>query len=618
MLTNRQKYTYFLSLDGSTWTEFWPVKGISIEQKRQDDEIFFREFCKGEVTIARNHKGSAGTFVNQTLFDSLAMRFFDRMAIADEITLRVYNNYTGSAVLKWQGYFTATDCKLDLDGGRISFVPQPDDDYRYLMKYYDTEVDITDITGISEHTVTINVASVEEVCYREDIDPDPPCSEDGGEWAYCPPPITYGTDPEIYLQYNLNPVLPYRVFKRQRVNFRPTDDTGWYQGDGDYWYYPSCTQQVAVTEIYGFFYLHELVVGIIDYLRGRYTEIPTYTLKSEFVLNDYSSGTTNYITGLDNMWPYVMISQKSNVRLINPSNLATKAMLSLEKLFNIYKELADCWWYIENDTEIRIEHRRFWLWGKSYSTDSQSVDIDLTDDTYYEQKLQRNLQSYVYPQIGYNAEEWNYMEAGYTAFRQEDNPIDYGYALPERVLLQHDLSYITADIEYIFAEPDKISDDGFVVAYCDPGLNVLSEAPINSLNIRLNGHFCIPNIIDRYHRYDRICLYGEFDGDPIVFLTEKRIRVAKNVVFHINESDVDSIDPYKLKKIKYILPNYVETTQDGEVESAVHNLEDDTVEMVLRFNNDAAISISSETFRIMIDSDDAVTIDGTDTLIHYP
>jgi len=135
-----------------------------------------------------------------------------------------------------------------------------------LIKYGDTEVDITDIAGLNEGTVTVSVISEEEVCYREDMDPDPPCSGDGGDWLYCPPPITYATDPEIYLQYGLDPGLNYRVFKRQRVTFRPTDDTDWYQGDGGYWFKASCTQEVAITEIYGFFYLYQLIESILKSL----------------------------------------------------------------------------------------------------------------------------------------------------------------------------------------------------------------------------------------------------------------------------------------------------------------------------------------------------------------
>jgi len=608
MQTVRRKYTYFISFDGGdNYSQFWPNRGAIIRSKRDKNKRYYRTFCD-KITISNKYKNDSGTSVNATVFSTLVSWYFDRTKAGTEIKIRIYNNYTGSAVVKWDGYFSIVTSQLDFDAGYIEIVPLPDDDYRQLMKYMDIEYNIFQL-DLLRKSPFVNITSTTEYCFC--VHEDDSCFS-ADEWTYCGVILYSDPDDRHYWdEYNLDPAQPiYRLNKRQRIPFQPYGDNTWTQ-IGDYWYKAECSTQSVISRYRSFFLISEVIQALLTHIADSY-DIDELTYVSQFFLNSDGGFTYNYITGgaSANKLPYLMMAQKSDVRFPTASNAASIGMITLGEILDILHGMFNVYWYIDSSGNFRIEHERWFDWGLNATADSSAIDINLTDDDLYSPNYQRGIQKYTYEDVAYNAEEWVFMEAWYDDFLKQ-RTIEYDLELDGRVVESHNVSSVTTDLLGITANVERVADNGWVIVYCDNTHEIQIEEGSYSGADRINGHLSIANLISNYWRWGRAVLYGTIYGDEVVFLSERRTRKAK-VSYKINESDVDDVDPYKLKRIKLITPAYGLTSQDGEVLISTHDLETDVVEMELLFRN---TPIAAETSYLMINDTEKILINATDAIL---
>lgn len=190
---------------------------------------------------------------------------------------------------------------------------------------------------------------------------------------------------------------------------------------------------------------------------------------------------TNPITGLvfD-----LLITPKSNIVSAGYDQPAQKAPITLRQVFDMLRNCFRCYWYIDENNLLHIEHISWFMRGGSY-TGTPIVGIDLT-----EQKVTRNGKEWAFAQNKYKFDkpemvaryQFGWMDDVTQLF--EGFPIDIvsKYVNPDNIE-EINVQKFTSDIDYILLNPSEISMDGFVLlaAICP---NELSETE----QYTLSGH----------------------------------------------------------------------------------------------------------------------------------
>lgn len=70
------------------------------------------------------------------------------------------------------------------------------------------------------------------------------------------------------------------------------------------------------------------------------------------------------------------IAPKSNVLKGNYDQAAQKAEITFEQVMNMLRDCFRCYWYIDSNNHLRIEHISYFMKGLSYT--SPNIQLDLT------------------------------------------------------------------------------------------------------------------------------------------------------------------------------------------------------------------------------------------------
>lgn len=175
----------------------------------------------------------------------------------------------------------------------------------------------------------------------------------------------------------------------------------------------------------------------------------------------------NPITGMENQGEMFLL-QKSNATKLEYDYSATKAEIKLKQIFDWLKTFNVYWDVVEYPNGmlvLRIEHKLFYMNGESYnSSNITNIDLRNIHDT-------RNGKDYAYLTNNWKYEDVNnvatkiyykWMDEVSLPFEGEamtavDNP--YGEEHQETRTAEA----FTSDIDYIFANSETVSKDGFVV-----------------------------------------------------------------------------------------------------------------------------------------------------------
>lgn len=181
------------------------------------------------------------------------------------------------------------------------------------------------------------------------------------------------------------------------------------------------------------------------------------------------AGTTDYsqflygqnLIGVTQM---LFITPKSNLVTAGYDQPAQKAPITLNDVLAMLRDCFRCYWFIDAQNRLRIEHIQYFRNGGSYSV-SPVVGIDLT-----RQQVPRNGKEWAFARNQYKFDKPE-MVARYQ-FGWMDNvtqlfagyPIDIlsRYVKPENIE-QISVAKFTSDIDYILLNPGAISKDGFAL-----------------------------------------------------------------------------------------------------------------------------------------------------------
>ena len=170
---------------------------------------------------------------------------------------------------------------------------------------------------------------------------------------------------------------------------------------------------------------------------------------------------------LTNEWGRLVLTPKSNILVAEYSQPAQTAPIKLSEVMNFLKQALGCYWYIDDDNKLHIEHISFFKNGYSYSG-TPSVGIDLT--TLYNCRNGRvwalATSTYQYDKMDM-PERYEYAWADDTTDEFKGNAIKVRSSFVQQGNVEEvNIAKLNSDIDYMLLNPSDISMDGFGVICC--------------------------------------------------------------------------------------------------------------------------------------------------------
>ena len=254
---------------------------------------------------------------------------------------------------------------------------------------------------------------------------------------------------------------------------------------------------------------------------------PNITFRANYTCSEFLYPyDTNPITALDFR---LFITPKSNIVTAGYDQPAQKAPITLRNVFDMLRDCFRCYWFVDDQDKLHIEHIQYFRNGGSYSG-TPVVGIDLTA-----QKVTRNGKPWAFARNQFKFDKPE-MAARYQFGWMDDVtqlfdgfPIDIisKYVNPDNIE-QIDISKFTSDIDYILLNPGDISKDGFVLlaavaesgGYALPYVNIV----IGTNNHWLQNAYVAFCMLQAYYAYDMPAPDYEINGVPMVAFGVKKLK----------------------------------------------------------------------------------------------
>lgn len=218
---------------------------------------------------------------------------------------------------------------------------------------------------------------------------------------------------------------------------------------------------------------------ISDVIKSLLAEIdPSIThenspIYSQF-LYGHSGGTANALGGCD-----IYITQKTNILKGEYDQAAQKAEIKLKQVMDMLRDCFRCYWFIDEQNRLRIEHVSYFIKGHSYG--SPGVQIDLTEkyDKFNKLKSLYNQQEVEFDKSDLASRyEFAWMDDVTDSMGNLKVDIHNNYIQKDKTE-EINIDGFTSDIDYMLFMPDDFSNDGFALLLA----NSDKEVPIVWENI---------------------------------------------------------------------------------------------------------------------------------------
>ncbi len=198
-------------------------------------------------------------------------------------------------------------------------------------------------------------------------------------------------------------------------------------------------------------------------------------VSSFFWLDDYPDGTTpteNYVMGAANVWDEIFIASINKARDefgSTESGTDWPDGLSFNQLMGMLRDFFNCYWYIDENGDFRIEHLHY------FENDFADRDhTDLPDDI----DLTAINNEYTGKSVSIFKNKWKYLESELpsqevltmAASDGEDfvglpiyYDIDCTYNYPTINIREYDQNQFMTDVQMLVDDPDSVSINGFLV-----------------------------------------------------------------------------------------------------------------------------------------------------------
>lgn len=190
-----------------------------------------------------------------------------------------------------------------------------------------------------------------------------------------------------------------------------------------------------------------------------------------------------YATGVPHITP------KSNVLVGEYTQPSMKAPITLSDVLDMLKKAYDCYWFVDGDNHLRVEHISWFKNGGAYSNVHQ-VGVDLTAmiQTRNGKPWSFGTNAWQFDKIDMPARyQYKWMDAGTDVFDGFPYEIQSPFVQTDKVE-EINISNFTSDIDYMQIAPENCSKDGFaLLMVMNDGSNYV---PIVSVNRTKDGGTC--------------------------------------------------------------------------------------------------------------------------------
>ena len=260
------------------------------------------------------------------------------------------------------------------------------------------------------------------------------------------------------------------------------------------------------------------------------------------------------------------IAPKSNILKGNYDQAAQKAEITFEQVMDMLRDCFRCYWYIDDNNRLRIEHVSYFMKGLSYT--SPNLQFDLTKK--YD-KFNKKTVLYAQEATSYNKEdlnsryEFSWMDDSTDIF--EDMEIDV-----KSLYIQSDKTeeinseVFSTDIDLMLYAPDKFSEDGFALMMVDRNTDRVPIAAVSGLrddeyiytySATPQNYLCSWLYLARYYMLDMPAYRIEYTRAPsadayrvtgikqcmqqnVEFQTDEKIDLNKAIKTSIGTGIIDS------------------------------------------------------------------------------
>ncbi len=203
----------------------------------------------------------------------------------------------------------------------------------------------------------------------------------------------------------------------------------------------------------------------------------------------------------------LFITQKTNIIYSGYDQPASRAPITLRQILDMLRDAFKCYWFIDDNGRLRIEHIQFFRNGGSY-TGTPVIGTNLR--SLYEKRNGKSL-AFGTSKWSYNKSdlsgriEFGWMDEVTQPFVGEPINITSLYVDKERTE-KVSVANFTSDIDYMLMAPNMISKDGFALmaaigepdtSYNYRQLGYLTSAQISSIGSIISGYpdFAVTNKI---------------------------------------------------------------------------------------------------------------------------
>ena len=160
----------------------------------------------------------------------------------------------------------------------------------------------------------------------------------------------------------------------------------------------------------------------------------------------------------------IYITQKTNILKGEYDQAAQKAEIKFKQLMDMLRDCFRCFWYIDDQNRLRIEHVSYFMKGLSYNQPIIQTDLTKKSD-----KFNKKAALYCQQEVEYDKSdltsryEFKYMD-DVTKAMGGDLFIDVNNAYIQKDKTEEiNIDGFTADIDYMLFLPDDFSNDGFAL-----------------------------------------------------------------------------------------------------------------------------------------------------------
>lgn len=170
---------------------------------------------------------------------------------------------------------------------------------------------------------------------------------------------------------------------------------------------------------------------------------------------------------LSNSWGRLVMTPKTNVLVAEYTQPAQTAPVTLGEVLNMLKNACGCYWYIDDNYRLRIEHVSYFKNGMSYSG-TPSVGIDVT-----ELYNSRNGHSWSLGTGEYSFDkmqmperyEYSWMDDSTQPFKGDAIEVISTF-VQQGNIEEVSIAMFNSDVDYMMLNPSGVSEDGFALLCC--------------------------------------------------------------------------------------------------------------------------------------------------------